>query len=111
MFAAQAFATVNTANVLSLNTATTNVTTSAYVTLTSSVPVTPSQLIVVNGTSSVIKIAIGAAGSEVDFISVGGSGTTIVEQLSKHIVIGSRISVEAISATASSGYISVSLVP
>lgn len=102
-------AAVNTSNVLSLNTSTTNVTAGAYITLSSSVP-SPSQLVIVNGTSSVIKIAYGASGSEIDFVSVAASSTVVVENLAKHIPPGSRIAVEAISATASSGYISVSLI-
>jgi hypothetical protein len=106
-----AFATANTANVISLNTATTNVTTSSYVTLVSSLPIVPSQIVIVNATSSVIKLAYGASGSETDFVSVSGSSTIIIDQLSRHLTMGVRLAVEAISASASSGYVSVSLIP
>jgi len=103
-------ASVNSANVLSLNTASTNVTTSAYVTLSASISAQPSQLVIVNATSSVIKLAYGASGSEVDFVSVGPSSTTVVENIVRHLPSGARLAVEAVSASASSGYISVSLI-
>jgi hypothetical protein len=106
-----ACAAVNTAAVLSLNTATTNVTTAAFVPLSTGIPFSPSQIIVTNATTSVIKISYGASGSEVDFLAIGGSATIIVEQLSKHLSAGTRLAVEAVSATASSGFILVSLIP
>ena len=110
IFASHSQAAVNTANILSLNTATTNVTTGAYVALSTSLPFGPSQIVVLNNTSSVIKLAYGASGSETDFISVLPS-FQIVVPLNRHLVQGVRLSVEAVSATASTGYISVSLIP
>ncbi len=105
------WATANTANVLSLNTATTNITTGAYVTL-GTVPATlqPAKIVIVNQTTSLIKIAIGAAGSEVDFVSVLPS---FMETLlpERALTGNARISAEAVDATASSKYISVSLIP
>ena len=103
-------ATVSTANVLNLNTATTNVTTSAYVTLTSAIPIVASEIVVVNATSSVIKIAYGASGSETDFVAVNASSQLMLE-IVRHFPVGTRIAVEAVSATASTGYISLSLIP
>ena len=105
-----AIATVNTSSVINLNTASTNVTTGAYLTLSASLPFSPSQIIVVNGSTSVIKLAYGASGSETDFVAVGGSSTTLIA-LTRHLSAASRLAVEAVSATASSGYISVSLLP
>lgn len=105
-----ATAAVNTSNVVNLNTASTNVTTSAYVTLSAAIPINASALVLVNGTSSVIKLAYGASGSETDFVSIGGSATLYL-QLVRHIPSGARLAVEAVSGTASTGYISVSLVP
>lgn len=102
-------AAVNTASVVNLNTASTSVTTGAYVTLSAAIPSAPSQLVIVNATASVIKFAYGVSGSEIDFVSVGASSTTVIENLVRHLPSGARLSVEAISATASSGYISVSL--
>jgi hypothetical protein len=104
-------AATNTTAVLSLNTATTNVTTGAFVVLSASLPFAPSQIIVTNATTSVLKFSYGPSGSEVDFVGVGGSATIVIEQLSKHLVTGTRFAVEAISGTASSGYILVSLIP
>jgi hypothetical protein len=103
-------AAVNTNNVLSLNTATTNVTTGAYVVLSSSIVVSPAKLVIVNNTSSVIKLAYGLAGSETDFVSVAPSWMEVIP-LEKHFPMGTRLVVEAVSGTASTGYISVSLIP
>jgi hypothetical protein len=106
-----ALAAVNTANVLSINTATTNITTGAYVTLGSiSASFAPSQIVVVNTTAQVVKLAFGAAGSETDFISILPSGMEVI-RLERHFMAGTRLSLEAVSATASSGFVSISLVP
>lgn len=105
---------VNTANVLSLNTATTNVTTAAYVELTVSAtgaPIACSQLVIANKTASQIKIAVGVSGSQTDLVAVlAGVQQSITVSLNV-LPIGSHIWVEAIDATASTGYISVSLLP
>lgn len=105
----QTLAAVNSSNVLVLNTATTNLTTAAYVTISSSLPTTPSYVIIANATTSVIKIAYGASGSETDFVAVGASATTMIT-LNRHFLQGVRLSLEAVSATASSGYVTVSLI-
>lgn len=108
LFSHKSFATASSANILSLNTASTNVTTSAFVQLSASTPITTSTLIVANGTSSIIKVAVGASGSEVAYFAVGGSSTLQVK-LGTILLSSARISLEAVDATASSGYITVSL--
>lgn len=106
-----AFAATNTANVATLNTASTNVTTGAFVTLMASSAVVASKIVVANASTSVIKISYGIAGSETDLLAVGGSVTSIQIQSGVPFAIGTRFAVEAISATASSGYITLSLIP
>lgn len=104
----------NAANVLNLNTATTNVTTSAYVELTNSTsgsPIASSQISIWNGTSSIIKIAVGATGNQVDLIAVGPSEQVTIYVGLNVIQAGYHIWTEAVDATASTKYISVSLLP
>src|SRR5665213_2551654 len=102
-----AYGAANTANVLSLNTASTNVTTGAFITLTPTGGTTLifSKIVVANASTSVIKISYGPVGSETDLIAVGGSVTTMLVQVGTPFPLGTRFAVEAISATASSGYI------
>lgn len=106
-----AHATANTSNVLSINTATTNITTSAYVTL-GNVPTSfsPSKIIITNNTSSIIKISYGASGSETDLVAILPAFQEIVP-LERHLVAGVRIAIEAVDATASTKYVVVSLLP
>jgi hypothetical protein len=108
---APAYGAANTANILSINTATTSVTAGAYVTL-GTVPATlvPSALVIVNNTSSIIKIAYGAASSEIDLVAILPSGM-LHFPLVRHVAAGTRIAVEAVDATASTKYITVSLIP
>lgn len=82
----------------------TNVTTSAYVQLVASTAVEIHSLEIFDSSGSTLKIAIGAAASEVDQFLVfpGGNGR-------RDIVIpaGQRISIKAVSATASVGELSI----
>lgn len=98
------------ANIVSLNTASTNVTTGAYVQLAASTPIATSQLVIANATSSIIILAVGASGSEVGLIAVGAN-SQVVYNLGSVLPVGSRLSLEALNTNASSGYISVSLLP
>ena len=98
------------ANILSINTASTSITTSAFVQLSASTPIPSANLLIANATTSIIIVGIGAAGSEVGLVAVGASSQQIIE-LGNILPAGSRISLEALNATASSGYISVSLIP
>lgn len=108
LFAITVSASPNTANVLSINTASTSITTGAYVQLTASSPIPTSSLVIANTTTSILKFAIGASGSEVDYAPIPQS-SYLVLPLNKLLPAGTRISLEAISATASSGYVSIGL--
>lgn len=100
----------SSANILTLNTGSTSVTTGAFVQISASTPIPTTKIVIANGSSSIIKIGVGASGSEVALISVGGSSTLQLE-LGNILAAGSRISAEAVDATASSGWITVSLLP
>lgn len=91
-----------TTNILSY--ASTNVTTSAYVTLVSSTPAT-SKLEITDTSGQLLKFAIGAAGSEIDICTCAVSGTVIVPF---YIPEGQRLSIKAVNATANTGYNAVS---
>lgn len=100
-------AAVNSAQVNVLAYASTNVTTSAYITLVASSPVSVSKLEVCDTSGQILKIAVGASGSETDIVTTTVSGCIIVP-----IFLGSgvRLSIKAISATASTGFSVVSFV-
>lgn len=87
--------------------ATTNVTTSSYVTIVASTVAPFSSLFICDSSGHFLKIAIGAAGSEVDLTGVPYNSCFDV-QLGKLISAGSRISVKALDATATSGGIMIS---
>ena len=98
------------ANILSLNSASTNITTSAYVELSASSPIPTSKLVIMNKTSSIIALGTGASGSEIGLVATGPSLQTVVD-LGAVLPAGTRLALIAIDATASSGYVSVSLMP
>lgn len=83
----------------------TNVTTSAYIQLTASTSDTINQLNIFDSSGQALYLAVGPAASEVNqiFITPGGTGT--IDLL---IPSGSRISVKAVSATASVGELLIS---
>lgn len=108
LFSVTANATGSNANVLSINTASTNITTGAYVQLTASTPITTRKIVISNGTTQILLMAIGASGSEQGLFAITASGSLVVD-LSNTLSAGSRISLEAVSATASSGFVTVSL--
>lgn len=91
-----------TINVLSY--ASTNVTTSAYVTLIASTP-SFSKLQITDTSGELLKIAVGAAGSEIDICTCAVSGSIIVPV---YVVAGQRLSIKAINASATTGYNAVS---
>lgn len=84
----------------------TNVTTSAYVTLTASLPVSVGALLITDTSTSLMKLAIGAAGEEVDLCAFQGNGNAVY--VTGYIPKGVRLSLKAISATASAGYNAIS---
>ena len=97
-----------TASVVAYNAyATTNATTSAYTTLIASTGQPFSDLFVCDTSGHFIKIATGAAGSEVDLSGTPVSSCSYIET-GKLIPAGSRISFKALDATASTGGLMVS---
>lgn len=80
----------------------TNVTTSAYVTLSASTPASCSNLVIIDTSTQLLKIAMGAAGSEIDLGAFQGNGTQFT--IPAYIPAGSRLSLKAISASATSGF-------
>jgi hypothetical protein len=97
-------------NVNSFSYSSTNVTTSAYVTLVSSTPIPTTQIIVCDNSGHILKIASGAPGSEVDLFTVALSACIDI-QLGAAIPASTRLSIRAIDATASSGFNTVSFIP
>ena len=94
-------------NVNYLSYASTNVTTSAYVTLVASSPIDTGHLEVCDSSGKVLKLAIGPANSEVDIAAVPISGCIIINTF---IPAGKRLSIKALDATASTGYNTVSFI-
>ena len=81
--------------------ASTNVTTSAYVELIHSTSVALTRVAIWNTSGSIIKLATGAAASEVDKIYIGPGGTGVFDIA---IPASTRISLEALDQTANAGY-------
>lgn len=102
----QAHATVNTSLVAVHAYASANVTTSAYTTLIASTAINVSSLEVCDTSTKLLKIATGAAGSETDRMTVFISGCVTMPLF---IPKGTRISIEAVDANATSGFNTVSL--
>lgn len=87
-------------NVLSYST--TNVTTSSYVTLITSLSSTVGNMQITDTSGQLLKLAYGPVGSEVDFAIVPVSGSIYITNL--YILPGARISIKAINATANTGF-------
>lgn len=102
---------VNQANVVSINASSTNITTSAYVTLSAAIPINTAKISVLNTTSSVIKLAYGVSGSETDFVAILPSSQLVIEVPLTFFSSGQRLALEALNTTASSGFVAVSLFP
>lgn len=86
----------------------TNVTTSAYTQLIASTPISISKLQILDTSGKILKIAIGEAGSEIDICSTSVSGIVIVPY---YIPAGTRISIKAVDANATTGYNVLGLIP
>ncbi len=108
LFSGSAFSAAVTAGVNVFSYAGTNVTTSAYTTLVAATPYNVSKIQVCDTSTKLLKIAVGAASSEVDAFTVNVSGCVLVPFA---IAAGSRLSIEAIDATATVGYNSLSFLP
>lgn len=101
----------NHANVISVDASGTNITNAAYVQLSASTPIYTAKIVIVNNTSSIIRVAVGAAGSEVDLVAVNASSQMTVDLGLNVVAKGSRVSLIALGATASTGFVAVSLIP
>lgn len=99
---------VNTTQVNVLSYVATNVSTSAYVELVASSPIACSRLQICDTSTKVLKLATGASGSETDICSVPVSGTVV---LPYYLPIGTRISIRAVDASATTGYNVLSFIP
>lgn len=99
-----------TSNVSSLAYASTNVTTSAYVQIVASTPINSSNIVICDTSGVLLKLAIGSAGHEVDFSAVPIS-SCMTFHFNPPLLAGVRLSLEAISGTASTGFNSTSLLP
>jgi hypothetical protein len=87
-----------------------NVTTGAYVTLIASTSIPFFRMLATDTTGKVLKIAVGAAGHEVDICQLPVDDSEIINLATLSAVpVGSRLSLRAISATANSGYSAVTL--
>lgn len=106
--AGNALGAANTSQVNVLSYSSTNVTTSAYVQLIASTSTSAGHLEVCDTSAHLLKIASGAAGSETDLFTVQPSGCVV---LSIYLVPGTRLSIEAIDANATTGFNTVSLLP
>lgn len=95
--------------IISLVTSSTNITTSAYVQLSASLANTVEAIQYYNGSTSTLVLAVGSAGNEVDKVLVG-PGLSVVIPTEGIWPKGTRMSVKAIDATASSGVLAINLV-
>jgi hypothetical protein len=83
-----------------LNTASTNITSSAYVQLLASTPTFSSWIDVYNGTSQELILATGSSGSPVQFLDIPAG---VSKSMNLYLPAGTRLSVTSAASTASSG--------
>lgn len=79
----------------------TNVLTSAYLQLIASMANAVSRIALWNTSGSIIRLATGAAASEVDAVYVGPGGAVVYDV---EIAASTRVSIRALDQTASAGY-------
>lgn len=94
-------------NVSSLSYASSNVSTGSYATFVASTPINVTQIVLCDTSGQVVKLAVGAALSEVDYFTMPVSSCMLMP-LSPTLAAGARLSLKAISNTASVGYATVS---
>lgn len=92
-----------------LNYSTTNVTTSAYTEVVHSLSSSFGKIEVLDTSGKIVKIAFGAAGSEVDYCTCPVSGSIVIPL--SFIAQGTRVSIKAVDANATSGYNIISFLP
>ena len=86
--------------------AATNVTTSAYVTILNATPVTASKIQIADTSGELLKLAVGLPGNEIDICTVPISGCCVIPY---YLIAGQRLSLKAITANATNGYNTISL--
>ncbi len=106
--AAKSFAAANTSQVSAYSYAGGNVTTSAYTTIIASTAISTKALQICDTSTKVVKLATGAASSEIDICTVMVSGCVVVPYFVRP---GTRLSIKAVDATATTGYNTVALIP
>ena len=87
-----------------------NVTTSAYVTITNSTANPSSQVLDCDTSGQVIKLAKGASGAELDLFAGPVNGCIIVP-VGYLMPIGTRLSLEAVVTSGSTGYSVITTLP
>jgi uncharacterized membrane protein YccF (DUF307 family) len=93
----------NQVNVFSY--ATTNVANNAYKTLIASTTANVSQILVTDSSGALMKLAIGAAGSEVDIFQIPVSGTAFLNIPMSLIPMGSRVAIRSVdTASVTTGF-------
>lgn len=102
------FATASTVRVATHSYVATNVTTGAYVTLIASTAVASSYIEFCDTSGKVMKVATGSAGNEKDIATANVSGCIIVPY---YIPANTRLSLEAATQAATTGYGVLSLIP
>jgi len=83
-----------------------NVTTGAYVQLIASTSAQATRLEIFDSSGQTLVLAVGASSSEIDQFYINPGGNGIVDLL---IPSGSRISIKAVTASATAGYINLTL--
>jgi hypothetical protein len=96
-------------NVMTLSYAGTNVTTGAYVTF-GNAPITSGTIIICDNSGQIVKVAFGSVGNEVDQLTAPISSCMQVP-LTINVNSGTRISLKAVNASATTGYSVISFLP
>jgi hypothetical protein len=86
---------------------TTNVTTSAWTQLTAALPSGVSAIQVFDTSGQSVAIGVGAPGAEVHKLTIGPNSNGMITPM--RLEAGQRISVKALSATASTGELNINL--
>lgn len=84
----------------------TNVTTSAYITLDANLSASYGHISIVDTSTQLMKLATGTSGQEVDLCAFQGNGNPVI--IPVDLIQGTRVAVRAISGSATSGYLTVS---
>lgn len=78
-----------------------NVTTSSYVTLINSIPITCSKIMITDTSGKLMKIAVGSVLNEIELCSCPVNGSIVIPA---YLIQGQRLAIVAIDATATTGY-------